>query len=56
MDKINGNDVLGFFELEDIKSRPGEDVNVSACVHKVKNMGGFAFIIIRTPRWLIQTV
>lgn len=56
MDKINGKDVLGYFELEDIKSRPGEDVNVSACVHKVKNMGGFAFIIIRTPRWLIQTV
>ncbi len=56
MDKINGKDLIKEFSLEDALENEGREISLSACVHKVKKMGGFAFVILRTGRYLIQTV
>ena len=56
MEKINGNDILCEFDLEEAKNSEGKEIEISACVHKVKKMGGFAFVILRTARYLIQSV
>ncbi len=56
MRKINGKELIFEFDLEKAKSMTGQDIEISACVHRVKKMGGFAFIILRTARHLIQTV
>ena len=45
MEKINGNDILCEFDLEEAKNSEGKEIEISACVHKVKKMGGFAFVI-----------
>ncbi len=56
MKKINGDQLIEEFDLENAKSMQGKEIEISACVHKVKNMGGFAFVILRTARFLIQSV
>ena len=56
MEKINGNDILCEFGLEEAKNSEGKEIEISACVHKVKKMGGFAFVILRTARYLIQYI
>jgi len=35
---------------------PNTEIEFCACVHKVKKMGAFAFLILRTGRYLIQSV
>ncbi len=35
---------------------PDKEIEIGCCVHKVKKMGAFAFIILRTGRYLIQSV
>jgi len=54
--KVSGKELTEEFSLQKALNSCGEDIEVSACVHKVKKMGGFAFVIIRTARYLIQTV
>ena len=44
------------FTLEDAVSNMGKEVEFSGCVHKVKNMGNIAFILVRTSRNVFQTV
>ncbi len=56
MIKVNGQNVLCEFSLEKALSMDGREIGFSACVHKVKKMGGFAFVILRTARYLIQTI
>ncbi len=56
MIKVGGNNLLPEFDLEDAKSRVGQDIEVCACVHNVKQMSGFAFVTLRTGRYLIQSV
>ncbi|MGN0667137.1 MAG: aspartate--tRNA(Asn) ligase [Huintestinicola sp.] len=54
--KVSGTELIKEFCLEDALNKAGEDIEISATVHKVKKMGGFAFVILRTARYLIQTV
>lgn len=53
---VSGKELVCEFDLEDALGRCGEDIEISACIHKVKKMGGFAFVILRTARYLIQSV
>lgn len=39
-----------------LKSSVGEDISFPACVHKIRGGSGFSFVIVRTGRYLIQTV
>lgn len=54
--KVGGKDIIGEFTIEDAKSKVGGEISMNACVHKVKAMGGFAFVILRTGRYLIQSI
>lgn len=56
MVKVSGNDLLKEFDLEDALANVGKDIEVDACVHSVKQMSGFAFVTLRTARYLIQSV
>ncbi len=56
MIKIGGNDLLEEFDLADALSKVGQDIEVYACVHNVKQMSGFAFVTLRTGRYLIQSI
>ena len=44
------------FNLDDAKAKIGSEIELSAVVHRVKNMGSISFIVLRTGRNVIQTV
>lgn len=56
MVKVGGNDLLNEFDLEEALSKVGQEIEVCACVHSVKQMSGFAFVTLRTARYLIQSI
>ena len=53
---VNGNTLKEEFDLDTAKNSIGKEISVSATVHKVNDMGAFAFIHLRTARYVIQTV
>ena len=54
--QIKGSDVLKEFSVKDALENIDKDIEINACIHKVRQMSGFAFIILRTGRYIIQTV
>lgn len=43
-------------DISALAAKEGQKAEVSGAVHKIREMGGFAFIIIRTGRYLVQCV
>ena len=56
MDQITGVELIKELDVEYIKSNPNELVTIDACVHKIRTMSGFAFVILRTGKYLIQSI
>lgn len=56
MKTINGSDFPGFFDAPKAKELAGQTVELCACVHKVRQMSGFAFVVLRTGRYIVQSV
>jgi nondiscriminating aspartyl-tRNA synthetase/aspartyl/glutamyl-tRNA(Asn/Gln) amidotransferase B subunit len=56
VDQISGSTLLPEFDFRKMKEKIGKEVELRACVHKIRRMSGFAFIILRTGRYLVQTV
>lgn len=54
--KICGDKTKAACTLEELKGKVGQTVTVEACVHRVRDMGSIRFFILRTGRFLIQTV
>lgn len=54
--QINANNLLNMFDFSDAADHVGEEITLRACVHKIRQMSGFAFIILRTGRYLIQSL
>lgn len=54
--KIDGSQLVGEITLDDLKKAEGGTVTFSACVHKLRKMGGFTFIILRTGKYILQSV
>lgn len=44
------------FVLSDALDNIGKDITLSCCVYKIRNMSEFSFIVVRTGRYLIQTI
>lgn len=44
------------FELSDALNNIGKDITIECCVHKIRSMSGFSFIIVRTARYTLQTI
>ena len=56
MKNINGVIAYDTINLNEFKDHENEVVNIRGYVHKIREMTGFAFVIIRTARDLIQCV
>lgn len=54
--QVDGNTLLPEFDYEAAKNQIGEEISLKACVHKVRQMSSFAFIILRTGRYLMQAI
>lgn len=56
MEKVSGEQLITGVDLEQLKDSIGKSTTFSACVHKVREMSGFSFILLRTGRYVIQSV
>ncbi|MGN0181849.1 MAG: aspartate--tRNA(Asn) ligase [Candidatus Ornithomonoglobus sp.] len=56
MQQIDGQSLVSELTLEDLKKAVGSDITFCACVHKLRKMSAFAFVIVRTGRYLLQTI
>ncbi len=54
--QISGDTLIHEFDFSDASDHVGESITIRACVHKIRQMSGFAFIILRTGRYLIQSL
>lgn len=54
--QINTDHLLHEFDFADAANHVGEEITIRACVHKIRQMSGFAFVILRTGRYLIQSL
>ena len=56
MQSIDGLELKKVLDVEAIKSNPNTLVEIEACVHQIKKMSEFAFVILRTGRYIIQAI
>lgn len=56
MRMTDGTKVPTIVSLEEIKDSEGGVIFINACVHKIRNMSGFSFVILRTGQLIIQSV
>lgn len=56
MEKIDGSQLIQEITLDTLAKAVGGSVTFSACVHKLRKMGGFTFVILRTGRYILQSV
>ena len=56
MDKINGNIIKDTVDFADFSSYDGQVVCIKGHIHRIREMTGFSFVIIRTARETIQCV
>lgn len=56
MQQIDGKSLISEITLDDLKASVGGEIRFCACVHKIRKMSGFAFVILRTGRFLLQSV
>ncbi len=56
MEKITGEILNNTVEFADFKNYDGKIVTISGYIHRIREMTGFAFVIIRTKKDIIQCV
>ncbi|NDO18614.1 aspartate--tRNA(Asn) ligase [Lachnospiraceae bacterium MD329] len=56
MQRIDGQQLIGEITLEDLERSLDSSVTFSACVHKLRKMSGFTFVILRTGKYILQSV
>ena len=56
MQQISGQGLIHEITLEDLEKAVGGEITFCACVHKIRSMGGFSFVILRTGKYLLQSV
>lgn len=56
MHNISGITENYLVEAEELKNEIGNVVKVSGSIYKIRNMSGFAFVIVRTKRLMIQCI
>ncbi|PHV70579.1 aspartate--tRNA(Asn) ligase [Sporanaerobium hydrogeniformans] len=53
---MDGVKRIKWINIEEIKRQVDSVVTIDACIHKIRSMSEFAFIILRTGRYLIQGI
>lgn len=56
MDKITGEKLIETISINDLKDSSGSEITLCACVHKIRRMSGFSFVILRTGKYIFQAV
>lgn len=56
MREISSEELIRELTLDDLMQSIGKKIKFSACVHKLRDMGAFAFVVLRTGRYIIQSV
>lgn len=56
MDKINGTVLTDTIDFKDFKDYDGQVVSIRGYVHRIREMTGFSFVIIRTAKDTVQCV
>jgi nondiscriminating aspartyl-tRNA synthetase len=56
LNQICGDKVKAAKTIDELKTMLGETVTIEGCVHRVRDMGSIRFFVLRTGRYLIQTV
>ena len=56
MDKINGTLIENTIQFSDFKAHDGEIVSIHGYIHRIREMTGFSFVIIRTAKDTVQCV
>ena len=56
MDKISGKVTTDTISFAEFKNHDGEIVSIRGYVHRIREMTGFSFVIIRTARDTVQCV
>ena len=51
MQKIDGSQLISEITLDDLQKAVGGSTSFCACVHKLRKMSGFSFVILRTGRY-----
>jgi len=56
IDQINSKNLVKEFDIKELTENHGKDITLDCCVHKVRSMGKIKFIIVRTGRFVLQSV
>lgn len=56
MQQIDGQSLISEITLDDLKQAVGGEITFCACVHKLRKMSSFTFVILRTGRYILQSV
>lgn len=55
MQKIDGSQLIDEITIETLEKAVGGTITFNACVHKLRKMSGFTFVILRTGRYILQS-
>lgn len=55
MQQIDGQELVKELTLKDLEQALGSQITFCACIHKLRKMSGFSFVILRTGKYLIQS-
>ena len=56
MQQIDGQSLISEITLDDLTKAVGKEITFCACVHKLRKMSAFAFVIVRTGRFIFQSI
>ena len=56
MQKIDGSQLISEITLDDLQKAVGGSISFCACVHKLRKMSGFSFVILRIQRINVQAI
>lgn len=56
MRTMDGSGLIDEITLNDLESAVDKSISFCACVHKIRKMSGFSFIILRTGKYILQSV
>ena len=56
MQQIDGQSLVREVTVSDLAEAVGKEITFCACVHKLRRMSGFVFVILRTGRYVFQSV
>lgn len=54
--EIDGQELIRTVSAQELRESEGGSITICACVHKIRSMSGFSFVMLRTGRYVFQSV